>query len=172
MKVLITQYLVCATCPSSPQSLYFAISCHNFFVFMRNPYCDRRLPCYFCTCGLYDTGAAFEEKKKKRDGEVDGRGAFGRAGSVISPVMFCWALYQGRGGGVTNVVVVTSSFRWTHAADRFVFKFFLLFSFLSRSQEAGRNGSTGSGEKRGAEAQKRLVKAAPKCNMCLCNAQW
>lgn len=74
----------------------------------------------------------------------------GRVGDFT--VMFCWALYRGRGGGATNVVVVASSFRWTLAADRLVFKFFLLFSFLSRSQEAGRNGSTGSREKRVAEA--------------------
>lgn len=80
MKVLITQYLVCATCPSSPQSLYFAISCHNFFVFMRNPYCDRRLPCYFCTCGLYDTGAAFEDKKRKETGKSMGEVHLGGPG--------------------------------------------------------------------------------------------
>lgn len=93
-------------------------------------------------------------KKKKREetGMSMGEVHFGRAGSAISPVMFCWALYKGRGGGATNVVVVASSFRWTHTADRFAFKFFLLFSFLSRSQEAGRNGSTGSREKRVAEA--------------------
>lgn len=57
---------------------------------------------------------------------------------------------QGRGGGATMLSGVASSFRWTHTAARFVFKFFssLLLSVPK----------SGSGEKRGSTGSKRKAR--------------
>lgn len=81
---------------------------------------------------------------------------------------------QGRGGGATMLSGSLQAFDGhTPPPVWFLSCFLLLFSFLSRSQEAGRNGGArGRREKRGAEASMGLGEATTKCNMCLCNAQW
>lgn len=45
-------YSIFCLCNLPLPHLYLAIPCYSIFVFMRNCYCDRQLPHYFCTCGL------------------------------------------------------------------------------------------------------------------------